>query len=59
MSVATRSPLMLSLARYFAVSARPDQAARFVTSLLEPVVSLALAGGTVRYLRRAVTTAAA
>lgn len=50
---------MLSLARYFAVSARPDQAARFVTSLFELVVSLALAGGTVRYLRRAVTTAAA
>jgi hypothetical protein len=28
-SVATRSPLMLSLSGYFAVSARPDEAARF------------------------------
>ncbi|SEP46364.1 VC0807 family protein [Amycolatopsis saalfeldensis] len=103
-SVPTRSPLMLSLSRYFAVSARPEDAARFdevyrrppvlramrvvtlvwalafavsavvcvvcayalpvavanpVTALFEPVVSLALAVGTVRYLRRAATPAEA
>jgi hypothetical protein len=100
-SVPTRKPLMLLLARYFTIRARPESAAQFdeiyrrpsglramrtvtavwglafgisalacvacaytlpvtvsatVTSLVEPVIAMALAGGTARYLRRAVTS---